>query len=53
MSRYSFTVTVKYAYSPAVNLPYNHIGPGFSILQDDPLVDPINDMILEWLDDLV
>ena len=53
MGMYSSTIAVKYAHSPSINLAYNHVRPGFSVLQYDPLVDPINDMILEWLDDLV
>ena len=42
-----------HAHSPAINLAYDHISPGLSIFQDQPVVDPINDMVLEWLDDLV
>ena len=42
-----------HAHSPAIDLTYDHTSPSFSILQDDPVVDPIDDVVFERLDDLV
>lgn len=39
--------------SPVVNLAYNHTHSSLSILQNNPLIDPVDDVIFEWFDDLV
>lgn len=49
----SRSVLSDHAHSPAIDLTYDHTSPSFSVFQDNPVVDPIDDVILEWLDDLV